>query len=335
MVVDSFHYRDRERGFINLFIEKVYNCRLIGFIMRVVDMLVVFILLVLLVVGFVILFLIAPFGEEVRFEEFSADLEVDYQESVQFYPNLRFKDREISYSIDPGCNLNKASNAESAFNRLNDKTILEFYQTSDEAEISVACSALEAGPGEEEHFVAGEGGPSKIVNASVYNVILNGKISLFRAERCKQPNVATHEILHALGFDHNNDPKSILYNVTSCDQTIDPYIVEEINSLYSVESRPDLYIGSVTASKIGSYIDFEVVVVNGGLKDSANSTLEIKVEDDVVKQFTLNEISIGTQKILSVENLKVPRRTKEVEFIIASSEREIKSVNNKATIKVL
>jgi hypothetical protein len=123
--------------------------------------------------------------------------------------------------------------------------------------------------------------------------------------------------------------------VTNCDQTIDSYIVEEIGMLYSADSKPDLYIGSVSASKIGSYIDFEIVVVNGGLQDSKNSTLEIKVEGEQIKKFTLNEISIGTQKILSVENLKVPRRTKEVEFVIESGESEIKTDNNKAVIKVL
>ena len=69
-------------------------------------------------------------------------------------------------------------------------------------------------------FIAGEGGPTSITNTSLYNVILKGKILLYKKSECEEPIVELHELLHVFGFDHSQDPNNIMFNLSSCNQEI-------------------------------------------------------------------------------------------------------------------
>ena len=166
-------------------------------------------------------------------------LQVAYSGSKQFYDNMRFRDKRISYKIEPACSNKKVLEVQEAFSILGSKTILDFYPIfsgSTKPEITIFCSEIEPEPENDGYFVAGEGGPTEVINTSIYGVILSGKVSFFREEKCKNPNIALHEILHVLGFDHNNNPNSILYPTLDCKQEIDDSIVKDINILYSLLS---------------------------------------------------------------------------------------------------
>ncbi len=253
---------------------------------------------------------------------------------IQFYANMRYMDRKISYTLSNSCDAGKKLDAERAFSIISEKTILEFNRVSTGGEIEVLCSDVGPEPEEKGHFVAGEGGPSEIINTSMFAVIFSGKVSLFRKNECMDPNVAIHEILHALGFDHNNNGDSIMYPVTKCEQQIDNYIIDEINRIYKIDSVPDLVIEKITARKVGRYLSFEIDTANFGLHNSNGSVLDIYVGSELVREFDLGDIEVGLRKILTVENLKVPQDAEVLLFEIKTSEDEIDKENNKVVMKL-
>jgi len=307
--------------------------------MKFLDILILLVLFIILGLGLYVLWLNIP-DEPTKFEEFKFDksnMDRVYLNSkeIQFYPNMRYRDKRISYGISDFCDLAKKNDIDFAFSIIEDKTILEFYKKNDEVEISVLCSNIVPRPDEEGHFVAGEGGPSEIINNSNFAVIFSGKVSLFRKNECQNPNIAIHEILHALGFDHNNNQKSVMYPLTRCDQEVDQYLIDEIDRLYSVESMPDLAIESVTANKTGRYLNFEVSIINFGLQDSESSNLGIYAGAQLVKEFNLESIGIGTRKILSVQNLVVPRGADVLSFEIKTPESELSKENNFVELRLV
>ncbi len=301
--------------------------------MRVIDALLLLLLLAVLAVGLYFLWDLLPNGENVKYQSYVANVSAS-SNSVQFYPNMRYRERDISYHISDACSNKKQNDVETAFLILEEKTILNFYPTDNDPELNILCSSVSPKPNEEGHFVAGEGGPTEIINTSAYSVILSGKISLYRAEKCDEPKIALHEILHALGFDHNNNEGSVLYPVTSCDQQLDEYIIETINELYAVDSLPDLIIGKISANKSGRYLNLEIEVVNIGLANSQDSELIISSNNEEIKRYDLLEIEIGTKKKLSVTNMRLPRDSDSVSFVVETDEREISKSNNDAEITV-
>jgi len=313
--------------------------------MRIIDGLILVVLLCLLGIGIYFIWLNLP-AEPVKYERFylnysantSEDIVVDsYYNLSQFYPNMRYKDRVISYEISGSCDIAKRKDAERAFSFLREKTVLDFIpaMNDEKGEISVLCSNVSPKPEEEGHFVAGEGGPSEIINTSKYAVILSGKVSLYRrTSECVRPNIAIHEILHALGFDHNNNPNSVMYPVTECEQELDNYIINEINKIYRTESASDLAVERVDAVKSGRYLSFEIVIGNFGLQNSKYAKLVI-LDEEVVKEFDLGEIEIGTRKILNVENLRISRNSKSLIFDVKTNEKELDKKNNVAEVRIM
>jgi hypothetical protein len=92
---------------------------------------------------------------------------------------MRYPDRTITYFVSKNCSAKKTNDFLEAveFSRAGDN--LDFRQ-SDKPDILVTCSNVAPEPNEEGHFVAGEGGPSVIVNATRYAVIMLGRIGLYR-----------------------------------------------------------------------------------------------------------------------------------------------------------
>lgn len=248
--------------------------------------------------------------------------------SSQFHPNMRYKDTRVTYSLEDTCNVKKTQDVLNAFSILSSKTLLKFENVDSNPEIVILCSEVAPDPEEKGHFVAGEGGPSEVINTTSFSVILSGKVSLFRTDKCDEPQIALHEILHALGFDHNGNESSIMYPVTGCDQKLDRYIVDEINRIYSVPSLPDLALEDLEASRVGRYLDFRVTVSNQGLEDSKNSNLVVYVSGEEIETFALNETLIGNKKVYTVENLRVPRESNSITFMVETSEDEISKSNN-------
>ncbi len=306
--------------------------------MRLLDFFILLILFVLLGMALFLLWANIPNlpGQQVSYQEYNINkTEEVYERGIQFYPNMRYKDRVISYSIASSCDSAKRKDVEKSFSFIEEKTVLEFKEDGN-AQIRILCAEIAPTPEEEGHFVAGEGGPSEIINTSSYAVILSGKVSLYRrTKECVRPNVAIHEILHALGFDHNNNLDSVMYPVTECEQSLDNKIISEINKLYKDDSLPDLIVEKVNVKKVGRYISFEITVGNFGLEDSLNSTLIVRADDEEVKRFYMGRIDIGTRKILNVENLKGPLMAEGLIFEVTSKERELDKENNIARMRLV
>ncbi len=298
-----------------------------------------FALLVILFAGFGIgmyfLWMALP-AESLEFNPYHKNITQQFPaQSSQFYPNMRYKDREITYHIESSCSQKKRSDTEKAFARLQQATVLSFQEQDTNPEILILCSNVEPTAEQENYFIAGEGGPVQIINASRYAVILSGQVSLYRPDSCEIPQIATHEILHSLGFDHNSNAKSIMYPETECDQTIDQEIIDEITRLYAEPALPDLTIEAVTAVKTRSYLDFEATVSNQGIETSENSTLVVIVNSEEIKTIDIGVLEIGVKKILTVTNLKIPRDTEKITFDVQTNENELSKENNQAEITIV
>lgn len=304
--------------------------------MKFLDILMLLLLLTLLGGALYLLWFNMP-GKPVEYEDFHLNIsEHVYSEGIQFYPNMRYRDRAINYSISSNCDAGRKSDAEKAFLFISEKTTLNFYNAGDgDAEIKILCSDVSPKPEEKGHFVAGEGGPSEIINTTNYAVILSGKVSLFRENDCDKPNVAIHEILHALGFNHEDNQKSIMYPLTKCDQEMGNSIINEINRLYKTDSLPDLAIEKVSANKTRIYLNFDISIANFGLKNSDSSKLVVYAGNEIIKDYELEEMDIGTKKVLTVVNLRIPRDTESISFEVSSSEKELDLANNNVKMKLV
>ena len=306
--------------------------------MGALDVIVVILLIVLLGIGGYVFWDNLP-G---KVEDFKPAGNVDgknsqvYSNGSQFYPNMRYPDKEISYSLSDSCDDNKKSSAREAFSIISRKTILNFKEKSGSAEIEILCSDISPTAEEKGHFVAGEGGPKDIFVSGPYYVITTGKVSLYRDDKCDAPQIATHEILHALGFDHNDNPESIMYPVTGCDEKIDDYIINEINRLYSIKSASDLVIVSANGQKSGKYVSFVVDVSNYGFIDALSVNLTLSNKNEKIKEFDLKSIPFGNSKKITVDNVVVPRDTTELNFkaYLTDNADEISLDNNEAVLKI-
>jgi hypothetical protein len=294
-------------------------------------------LLVLLFLGLYLMNYNAP-NSPMNYSIFSSQPNFTFSSGLQFYPNMRYSDRAISYSIESTCTPSKRTDMVRAFEIVSLSTKLGFYETTLDPEIEILCSEIPPQTAEKDHFIAGEGGPIEIINASSFSLIKKGKVSIFRSEKCEQPNVDIHELLHALGFNHINDKRSIMYPISSCDQRIDAAIIEEINRLYEIESLPDLAIDMINATSKGRYLDFSINVSNVGLKDSKNAVLFLYDSDGAeIKNFSLGVMPVGIRKSLNVENVRVTEESERLTFRIfsmnrTSSEKEISLDNNEAVL---
>ncbi len=266
---------------------------------------------------------------------YSEELADEFPDGVLFYPNLRFSDKKIYYFIDEQCSISKADDARHAFEILENETILDFEE-GDKKDIIVSCSENVEVP-KEGFFVAGEGGPNSIINASNFYVINNGTILLYRENKCANPVVIIHEILHVLGFKHSSNKKSIMYEVSYCDQQLSKDIVDLIDKTYNIPSLPDLMIRDVSAVKSGNKLGFRVEIFNAGLSFSLNFSLLILTDEEFIDEYNFGELEIGSGKILEVSNLRVPRDIKELSFKIDSKNEvfEINEDNNERRLVVL
>lgn len=256
--------------------------------------------------------------------------------SIQFFPNLRYDTREISYSINSSCDSSRRQSALDAFSILQGETILRFTEVDDgSALIDIACAEVSPSPEQKGYFVAGEGGPEKIVDTGKFNLIISGKVALYRPEKCQTPQVATHEILHALGFDHNNNTNSIMYPVTGCNQKIDKTITDEINRIYAVDSLPDLAIENASAIRDGKYLNFSIIVTNEGLVKSGKFKLNLVSNNKTFDSFDSDELDAGTKQVMQVENLKLPSNFDGLSFVIDYNGKELAIDNNVAVLAVL
>lgn len=256
---------------------------------------------------------------------------VDYGKTPVFQENLRFSTNNISYHIDISCPKDRKEKMIQAFDLFQEEMgIISFYEGSSSSDILVGCSNdfIELG---ENLFAAGEGGPSEIINATVFKTIKKGKIILYQESRCDYPVVEIHELCHVFGFDHSENEKSIIYPSYRCDQRITPDMVEIINELYSIEPLPDLVITELVAVKKGKYLDFNITVLNEGYTTANNVSLGVFVDEELIQDNYFGEIAVGFGRTLNSQNVKMPSiKDIEVKFFVDFNGlvRELEEENN-------
>jgi len=252
---------------------------------------------------------------------------------LQFYNNMRYKGKEISYKIYDECTLKKKNDMEHAFEIISNLTVLEFYPVVYGEEISITCSEKNVVEGDT--FIGGEGGVTNVTIAGDFNVIFNGKVLLIRDADCPTPNIAIHELLHALGFDHSENPGNIMYEMYDCSQSIGDEIPEFLNEIYSVPEKPDLIFEEVEAVMHGKYLDANISLRNNGISFAPESTLVISADDKVVHEETLSSLGIGFGRRISFANLWINKiNVKEITFEIDNDYEELSKENNFYTLSV-
>jgi len=252
--------------------------------------------------------------------------------NMQFYPQMRYPNSKISYKIYD-CSLQKQNDMQRAFEILENLTMLEFYPVLEKEEISVFCE--DKNRIEEGLFIAGEGGPVNITKTSNFNVIRKGKILLIKDFKCDIPNVALHELLHTLGFDHSSNKNNIMYETTKCGQTIGYQIPNLINKLYSVKSSSDLSFEEISALMHGKYLDANISIRNNGLKKTKNFKIVLYGNEKIIKEIEIEGLEIGYGKIINLENMWVPQLSiNELTFKINYDFEELSKGNNVAVLKI-
>ena len=245
---------------------------------------------------------------------------------------MRYQSPNISYRID-SCPLAREDEMIRAFDFLEINTILNFYEVNSREEISITCE--DSVRGERGLFIAGEGGVTNVTVTENFNVIFNGMVLLLRESKCPYPIVGTHELLHALGFDHSDNPNNIMYPTINCKQTIGDDLINYINWLYSFPILPDLSFEDTSASMKGRSLGFVMTIRNHGLKNSENSTVIIYADNKSIKELEVEPITIGSGRIITLSNIFVMQRNiKELELFIKYDFEELNKDNNRVTLEI-
>ncbi len=291
----------------------------------------------IIAVSLLVIYWFFPFGT-IEFykapssENFNFTLNSSEDAKMQFYDNMRYPEKKISYNIG-GCPLQKEYDMKQAFEIISNLTVMEFYPVETGGEILVACE--DTNRVENGLFVAGEGGPVNITKTSNFNVILNGEILLIRDSKCERPNVEIHELFHALGFDHSQNPQSVMYNLTKCSQEIGSDLIERVDYLYSFPEYPDLAVENASALMHGKYLDANVTIRNEGLKDSEKGKLIVYADDVNVKEYEISEIKIGYGTEIFLGNLWVPQTgVNELRFFLEYPHPELEKNNNEIKLEI-
>lgn len=247
--------------------------------------------------------------------------------NMQFYENMRYQDKEISYHIYNECSLKKKNGMETAFDTISNLTVIEFYPVLYGEEISVRCSDDYVVEGN--MFIGGEGGVTNVTIVDGFHVIFNGEILLIRDSECQTPNIAIHELLHSLGFNHSENSHNIMYETTSCKQIIGDEIPQFLNKIYSVPSEPDLIVDEASAVLRGRYLDTNISIRNNGFEDALASTLIISANGKKIKSIDIVPIEVGYGRKISLTNVWINQaNVEEIEFYISSDYSEIDKNNN-------
>ena len=288
---------------------------------------------VIFCIGILSVYWFIPFGKiDFGAKSNNFNFSVNQSGNMQFYQNMRYSDSQISYII-LDCPLQKKNDMERAFEIISNRSVLEFSSVDYDPEISVTCDSRNRI--EDGLFIAGEGGPVNITTVNNFNVILKGKILLIKKSDCENPNVALHELLHALGFGHSENPNNIMYPISNCKQTISDDMFMLINKLYSTPSQPDVTLANVSAVMRGKYLDINMSIKNNGLRDSVESKILIYTDDELVKEIKLDVLEIGYGRTITLNNLWVKQiNVNKLDFFIDYNFPELEKNNNRISLEV-
>ena len=155
---------------------------------------------------------------------------------IEVFDYFRFASSTIKYRYEEECNWVQSNRLEEAIEILEEKTVLNFRETSGEPELYIHC--YEGQRKTEDGLKLGEGSPLFYENIS--NTLINSSIDLYskrKAVHClNYPVTEIHEILHALNFGHINDSNSIMH--PGMEGELCPELDEEvINCLETIYSN--------------------------------------------------------------------------------------------------
>lgn len=289
---------------------------------------------------FVMLFMLgiyyfSPYnGVELSTEPRNYNFSVDDETGMQFYKNMRFPTTNITYFIDNSCSIKKSQDMRDAFNIIENLTPLNFISSRLIPRINIACN--ETNRYEKGMFIAGEGGPSRIVRSGEYNVILSGTILLIEDSDCERPNVAIHELLHVLGFQHSSNPNNIMYNFTKCSQIIGQDTVDLIEKVYSESPLPNLMFEDVSADIDKRYLNLNASIRNAGLaKTPVPSKLLININNKTVKELDVKEMDIGNGLTITLSKLFIKTLSfEEIVLVLENDFEELDKEDNSLILKV-
>src|SRR3989344_1225385 len=99
--------------------------------MKVMDFIVFFSLLVILGFSLFVLWDNIPRDSAEYYEESNSPASVSGNSSYnsQFYPSMRYQEKDISFEIDSDCSDTKRGNILEAFDIISEKTILSFHES--------------------------------------------------------------------------------------------------------------------------------------------------------------------------------------------------------------
>ncbi len=256
---------------------------------------------------------------------------------IQFIPEIRFNHNNISYKYGPDCEKRKEKMDE-AFKIIEDKTEkISFYEVNKNEDIKITCSN-ENLSNEKGVFLAGEGGPNKIINLSFNPLILHGGIILYgkkHEKSCEKPIVEIHELLHVFGFNHQNNKSLIMYPYYHCEQKIPKNILNKLNEIYSKEPTAELYFTKINVTKHKNYLDYNLEIKNEGLLTAKDILLKIITLDEKLEEIEIAPLKPGSITTYTVKNQKLQsEKINEVSFKISTTTKELFKEDNTKTLKL-
>ncbi|MFW5847025.1 MAG: matrixin family metalloprotease [Nanoarchaeota archaeon] len=272
------------------------------------------------------------FNSSTKEGNFSVNSSEENYSDMQFYSNMRYPSRVIKYRISD-CPLQKENAMQEALRIVENLTVLNYIEVDENEELYVTCDSQNVV--KENLFVAGEGGPTKIVESGKYNVILFGEILIREHSDCHLPAVELHELFHTLGFGHSDNENNIMYSIYKCGQDIGDDMIQTINELYSEETLPDLILNNVSAVLNGRELDVEFNIFNAGLKEAFSGEVQILINEEVKSTYDFSKIDIGQGYLVKQGNILIKEfNVDEIVLKINYDSQELSKENNRVVLKL-
>ncbi len=250
-----------------------------------------------------------------------------------FMNDMRFDTRNISYAFSE-CPEEAKERMRNAFGIITNETQIIYFYENENPKITIYCSD-HLGEQRNNTFVAGEGGPNKVILSELYPLIVDGKVYLNKQREkdvCAYPVVEIHELLHVFGFDHISNKSKVLYPYVSCSQRITSDITSELIRIYSETAKADLTLKNLSAKTHGTYLDFEITIQNRGLIETKNVTLKITGNEKLIEEVQIENLEPGISQTIKAKNLFTKSMDiKQVTFKVNTNTEEYFYENNQLT----
>ncbi|MEI6849863.1 MAG: matrixin family metalloprotease, partial [archaeon] len=272
-------------------------------------------------------------------------------EQNQLAKNMRYLSNTIKYSIQSNCPDYKKEAVITSLNNIAKNTILKFVNVNDNsANLKISCQD-QIEKDTDGTTILGMGKAGEYYTFDDFSVIMTpGTLIIYNVPSdtsgqpvCVLSNTVVHEILHTLGFGHNSDPNSIMYFAASKNSdfcrsgNIDQYIIDILNTAYSIPSLPDIVISQPTITKSDNNLYVGFVLYNNGLVDfNGDIKVMVSIGSKTIETFDLGsrtdfKVGHGFKQGSYVASSKIPSGS-EVKLSVITSVKEISLNNNQVSI---